>query len=90
MGIRWAKIDTISDKMRQDGANMRKLTATRTPRWLQEGPRWPQEGPRWPQEGPKRAQDDANRAQDRDKYANLRLRRPNVKNLQKPKENLGF
>ena len=90
-------MDKINDKMLEDSAEMRKMRAKRIPRWPQEGPRrplegprWPQEGPRWPQEGPKRAQDDAKMAQDRARYGDLRLRRPNVKNLQKLKENAGF
>ena len=91
MGIRWAKMDKICDKMRQDGAEMEKARAKRIPRWLQEDPRWPHEGPRWPREGPrwpqersKRAQDDAKMAQDRARYADLRLRKPSVKNLRQP------
>ena len=90
MGIRWAKVEKIRDKMRLDAAKIRKMRAKRTPRWPQEGPRWPQEGPRWPQEGPKRAQDDDKMAQDRAGYAKFWLRRPNVNNLQKPKENKRF
>ena len=97
MGIRWAKMDKICDKMRQDGAEMGKARAKRTlrwlyegPRWPQESPRWPQEGPRWPQESPKRAQDDAKMAQDRGRYANLGLRRANAKNIKALKENAGF
>ena len=43
MGIRWAKMDKISDKMRQDGAKRRKMedVSSVSGLWRSSGPRKP-------------------------------------------------
>ena len=61
--------------------------ATRRP---QRVPRWPQESPRRPQNGHKRGQDGAKIDHHRSRESKLKPRGPNVKNLQKQKENQCF
>ena len=72
----------------QDGPKEAQEAPRMVPRRRQEGPSWPQGGPRGTQDGPKRDQHEAKMAQHRTRESKLKPRRPNIKNIEKPNENL--
>ena len=89
MGIRWLKMDKMSDKMRRHSGKMPKMkdvlsVFTALGRYgseepannrMKRGPRWPQESPSWPQDGPRRDQDEAKMAQHWTRRSKLKPRR---------------
>ena len=75
MGIRWLKMGKMSDKMRQDGATMRKMkdvSSVLAPSGREDlqgttskmTPGGAKRVPRWPQKGPRGPQDGPKRPED--------------------------